>query len=243
MNKNIYLLPTDKPSRLFYDISIDKLVLATTSEMSKWFDNKHIYVTSDLEIKEGDWILFQGVLTKALKGEKFSSTEKVVLTTDQDLINDGVQKIDDEFLEWFVKNPSCEFVEVKEVQSKLYVPIEKLTQYESQPKELQFEHSSNINECYYYKIIIPQEEPKQDGFLESIDKSINMISLANSMFAPEPKQETLEEAARNYANITHNRPLDEEERYYRDYQKYDGFIAGAKSDAARDYWFKQFKKK
>ena len=25
--------------------------------------------------------------------------------------------------------------------------------------------------------------------------------------------------------------------------KQEGFIAGAKSDAARDYWFKQFKKK
>ena len=38
----------------------------------------------------------------------------------------------------------------------------------------------------------------------------------------------IEEAARKYANITHNRPLDDEERYYNDYQKYDGFIEGAK---------------
>jgi hypothetical protein len=36
---------------------------------------------------------------------------KIILTTDQDLIKDGVQAIDDEFLEWFVKNPSCEEVE------------------------------------------------------------------------------------------------------------------------------------
>jgi hypothetical protein len=47
-----------------------------------------------------------------------------------------------------------------------------------------------------------------------------------------PKQEpTLEEAARKYANIIHNRPLDDEERYYKDYQKYDGFVAGAKYQA------------
>ena len=39
----------------------------------------------------------------------------------------------------------------------------------------------------------------------------------------------LEIEARKYANITHNRVLDEEERYYKDYQKYDGFIAGATS--------------
>jgi len=39
--------------------------------------------------------------------------------------------------------------------------------------------------------------------------------------------EEIEKASRVYANITHNKPLDEEERYYKDYQKYDGFIAGA----------------
>jgi hypothetical protein len=50
------------------------------------------------------------------------------------------------------------------------------------------------------------------------------------------KQETtLEEAARKYANIIHNRPLDDEERYYKDYQKYDGFVAGAKYQAERMY--------
>ena len=38
--------------------------------------------------------------------------KKIILTTDPDLIKDGVQAIDDEFLEWFVKNPSCESVEV-----------------------------------------------------------------------------------------------------------------------------------
>jgi len=37
----------------------------------------------------------------------------------------------------------------------------------------------------------------------------------------------IEKASREYANITHDRPIDEEERYYKDYQKYDGFIAGA----------------
>ena len=81
------------------------------------------------------------------------------------------------------------------------------------------------------------------------------------------KKETLEEDARKYANITHNRQLDEEERYYKDHQKYDGFIKGAKWQQERMYseeevlklllnikrvniyyedvekWFQQFKKK
>lgn len=36
--------------------------------------------------------------------------KKIILTTDQDLIKDDVQTIDDDFLEWFVKNPSYEVV-------------------------------------------------------------------------------------------------------------------------------------
>jgi len=41
-----------------------------------------------------------------------SEYSEIILTTDQDLIKDGVQAISDEFLEWFVNNPSCEEVEV-----------------------------------------------------------------------------------------------------------------------------------
>jgi hypothetical protein len=42
-------------------------------------------------------------------------------------------------------------------------------------------------------------------------------------------KETLEEAAKKYKDLKLPDDL------------YDGFIAGAKSDAARDYWFKTFK--
>jgi hypothetical protein len=47
--------------------------------------------------------------------ENYKGCKKIILTTDGDLIKDGIQVIDDdEFLEWFVKNPSCERVEVSE---------------------------------------------------------------------------------------------------------------------------------
>ena len=39
--------------------------------------------------------------------------KKIILTTDQDLIKDGVWGIEDGFLKWFVKNPTCEYVELK----------------------------------------------------------------------------------------------------------------------------------
>ncbi len=108
--------------------------------------NNNIYITSDEEIKDGDWCLSK--LNEVVRfGKNFTSSlyKKIILTTDQDLIKDGVQAIDDEFLEWFVKNPSCESVEVKELLS------------------------NSGNAFYGYKIIIPKEEPKQETLEEVKD--------------------------------------------------------------------------
>jgi translation initiation factor 2 beta subunit (eIF-2beta)/eIF-5 len=104
--KNIHVLPTDKPSRLYSDkgkLWLDDLVYAD--------NNQHIYITSDEEIKEGWYI---NTLTNYIaKGSGVDINWKhIILTTDQELIKDGVQAIDDEFLEWFVKNSSCESVEI-----------------------------------------------------------------------------------------------------------------------------------
>ena len=117
--KNIHVLPTDKPSRLYLH-SDNELQLRTniirTSE-DYLGSNQHIYITSDEEIKEGDWFYDLGTKYIYIKQSWENSHldfngKKIILTTDQDLIKDGVQAIDDEFLEWFVKNPSCESVHV-----------------------------------------------------------------------------------------------------------------------------------
>jgi len=119
--KNIHLLPTDKPSRLI--LQNTKLLLSKYKEVNEGFSefNQNIYITSDEEIKEGDWILDNLIANKKpiivtkelLEDGLLKEDKKIILTTDQDLIKDGVQSINDEFLEWFVKNPSCEFVEVE----------------------------------------------------------------------------------------------------------------------------------
>jgi hypothetical protein len=150
--KNIHIIQTNKPSRLYTNHG--QLHLDSTVQKSYGHTiDQHIYITSD-EIKARDWCLLDhnvGQSTgysvlKCLKadvengeylfqdkdGDKFITgrCEKIILTTDQDLIKDGVQEINDEFLEWFIKNPSCEKVEIF---------------YEfPQPSK--------------YKIIIPQEE-------------------------------------------------------------------------------------
>jgi hypothetical protein len=144
---NIHILPTDKPSRLIIDTIENKLYFQPIlHEKTINVLPQHIYITSDEEIKEGDYYLYDAEVLKCYEAGKEDVTmakicKKIILTTDQDLIKDGVQAIDDEFLEWFVKNPSCEFVDVKKG----------------------FADGTAWGYNFLdYKIIIPQEEPKQD---------------------------------------------------------------------------------
>jgi septum formation topological specificity factor MinE len=137
--KNIHILPTDKPSRLFIDIDDNKLKICVPLG-GEHMMNQHIYITSDEEIKHGDWCLStdKNFIIKLVNLPAFSCDRKIIITDNQDLIKDGVQAIDDEFLEWIVKNSSCERVEVN---------------YDV------FEKTGNIS-VWEYDIIIPQEEPK-----------------------------------------------------------------------------------
>lgn len=111
--KNIHVLPTDKPSRLF--IYYGKLGFAKGFQYgSDAILNQHIYITSDKKIKEGDWVKRNDGdrVEKAIHNNLRYKWRKIILTTDKDLIKDGIQAIDDEFLSWFIKNPSCENVTV-----------------------------------------------------------------------------------------------------------------------------------
>jgi|688.fasta_scaffold905568_2 hypothetical protein len=107
--KNIHIIPTDKPSRLRLD---DGELVSGNSKLCQNTINykyQNIYITNSEEIKEGE----RGLSINNAVYTHFNHLGKdygkrIILTTDQDLIADGVQPIDDEFLEWFVKNPSCE---------------------------------------------------------------------------------------------------------------------------------------
>ena len=117
--KNVYLIPTDKPSRLIYN---DANQLCYQSNKSFKNDRKNrkkfnIYITNDGEIKDGDWMIRcneQPIkVTKDFFWDFGVRYYKIILTTDPDLINDGVQAIDDEFLEWVINNPNHESVKVR----------------------------------------------------------------------------------------------------------------------------------
>jgi hypothetical protein len=117
--KNIHIIPTDKPSKLYLD---SKNNICITDIAMKSGNKQNIYITDNSKIREGDWFLntLNNQVNKCddliyEKNVNLSSwCKKIILTTDQDLIKNGVQAIDDDFLEWFVKNPSCEEVEVDE---------------------------------------------------------------------------------------------------------------------------------
>jgi hypothetical protein len=115
--KNIFVLPTDKPSRLAFDIDDNFYLLCEEPVFFKHqelVENRSIYITSSEKIKEGDWYLdtFKNEIRKA-QLDLFNDTyKKIILTTDQKLIEDGIQAIDNEFLRWFKKNPTCECVEI-----------------------------------------------------------------------------------------------------------------------------------
>ena len=108
-------------------------------------NRKELYITNDEEIKIGDWILDAkfNLVDWAKYDHKDLSRDwsKIILTTDPKLIEDGVQAIDDEFLEWICNNASCEEIEV--VDDTLTV------------KEMSSLPLGTRN--HKYKIIIPKE--------------------------------------------------------------------------------------
>jgi hypothetical protein len=119
--KNIHVIPTDKPSRLQRFTDVDKIEFELASKDEIFNKGINIYITSSEEIKDY-WFL--NTLTNEIGFTKDSigiqkNAKKIILTTDQDLIKDGVQAIDDEFLEWFVKNPSCEEVDFEVVDDNI----------------------------------------------------------------------------------------------------------------------------
>lgn len=177
MKQNIFALPTNGESRVVKFKDESKLLIGCVPSIKG--QRFHIYITND-EIsgfENNIWVirgkrvwLWQNTMALDFNNKP----KKIILTTDPKLIADGVQSIDDNFLNWFVKNPSCESVEVYEVGGKLF----------AEP-------------------IIPQEEPEQEPCgtcgktLREQMKGCNEITCYRQFL---PKQESIEEAAEKYEN-------------------------------------------
>jgi hypothetical protein len=160
--RNIHVITTDKPSNIVSATIDGKLKLNNNANDSVEYngENQNIYITNDEEIKVGDYYINTFVsereqnpqthtekrhLINHQKDYRFKYCKKIILTTDQDLIKDGVQAIDDDFLEWFVQNQSCESIEVN---------------------LLPYDGTKSISKYWggEYKIIIPKSTQEQVNF-------------------------------------------------------------------------------
>ena len=170
--KNIYIIPTDKDTNLFIGDLSGALHFNHSIEKGNSI-NQNLYITSDEVIKKGDYWIYvcpingidYGDDNNPIVKNNLNSTwfeklhdknnyKKVILTTDSDLIQDGVQAIDDEFLEWFSsKNGNVNFVEVivtEDEKSGLYnQEIEKAAQEYSHEKK----HDTNLDKLLFPELI------------------------------------------------------------------------------------------
>jgi hypothetical protein len=225
--KNIHLIPTDKPTRLYKHNELGFELLAPVEHEIGAYNgsNQHIYITNGEEIKDGDWMI-RGNEQPTLVTPNFFwdfgvRYYKIILTTDPDLIKDGVQKIDDEFLQWFVKNPSCEVVEVDKIP------------------DLQSYNEKTYKCELVYTITIPQEEPKQT--LEKYEQQ------GMEKYAHEFKQETLEEAKlrqlfKNRSNCYADTGNFENDGSYSEGEVIQAMDEDCFINTVKE-WFEQFKKK
>ena len=124
-NKNIYLLQSENTCKKGDLISLGTLKnskgdMVVFNDLNIWDGlgevpnkRKDIYITNDEKPKDGDWITNGLTVLKAIKGTTPTLLwKKIILTTDEDLIKDDVQPIENDFKQWYVKNRDCRYVDV-----------------------------------------------------------------------------------------------------------------------------------
>ena len=124
--KNLHLLPTKKPSKLvkiYNDVNRETFTLKLNVEVNDSFkEYVNVYITSDEEIIGGkEWFLdltdnslFKNQTDKPMSKVLFPECKKIVLTTDQDLITDGIEQISEDTLLKIVERINTETITFKE---------------------------------------------------------------------------------------------------------------------------------
>ena len=227
--KNIHVLPTDKPSRLYYNSNQKHYRFNfNVIRSSNCIENQNIYITSDEEIKEGDYCIDGDDIYGPFEEGDIATVKfiKIILTTDEQLIRYGVQAIDDEFIEWFVKNPCCEEVEVesKVIKDGVWTDLKGYV-------ELPTIHS------IIHKIIIPQEEPKQ----ETLEELSNEYAIGKS------SAEVFRNAHKRDFIAGFKACEEQNKNMYSEEEVENILIEYVKTNPTKPYrvvsWFQQFKKK
>ena len=197
--------------------------------------------------------------------------KEILLSTDDSLIKDGVKAIDDEFLEWFVKNPSCEKVDFNSIPRCCgRCNGEDDLCYSDMTCDNHKERGCEI--CYgkrvEYLITIPKEELKTseewqkqfpdtkvidpDGWDRKnyqyswFEEKITLIEYTSRLHRSTvkgviPKEEPKQETLEEVAEKYANKKGDIPTTKLEDAIFKQGFIDGAKSNVAKAYWYNIFK--
>ncbi|CAB4175206.1 hypothetical protein UFOVP1247_92 [uncultured Caudovirales phage] len=168
--KNLHVIATDKPSRIKQEYTDKPSYVLSRLPLTCRYA-QHIYITNGEEIKKDEFYLGDDNHIYCLCTTVNSNGKKIILTTNEELIDEGIQPIGDEFLNWFVNNPTCEEVEVEN---------------SSVVKEHIFDGSNDGEVIWEYKIIIPKEEPKQIYY--------NTVGRENGVFVIKGQFNTQKEA-------------------------------------------------
>ena len=160
------------------------------------------------------------------------------MTTDQDLIKDGVQAIGDEFLEWFVKNPSCEEVEIESWQTKGEWDLDyKIIIPKEEPKQIK---------CYCGHTIMcdcsPLDENKQQTLEETLEEAAHKMLMDYGIMSVGESINVLnvKKLMVLFAKWQQERSYSEEDM--EDYAEYKQYQLSGKNKSPKE-WFEQFKNK
>lgn len=235
--KNLHVLPTDHPSRLRYNIKTNFWELNEFHKYHTDIKSTHnIYITSEEEIKTGDWYYNHKTdtvqkRTKGTNNESYIGFKKVILTTDRDLIKDKVLAIDDAFLKWFVDNPNCKTV--GEAYLEIFSPKRNL-------EKLQFPELVEELAKYYKKV--PLVENHVNLSQETLEEACDRIFLhqPGDMSKRVAKEKALD-LVKCYQETSYSK--EEVKNIINDIvEKHCAYFKQETKDVVKLEWFERFKK-
>ena len=174
----------------------DELYIVSSSEKIK--ENNQTFKQG----LNGDWFYNTIYNFIARTGDITPYDFKIILTTNKLLIKDGVQAIDDEFLQWFVKNPNCDEISIEWLGTytygivgyKIIIPKEETTAYHY------LSCCRSVEECHCGKY------PKQE-----LERGITITHVG--------KQGTLEEAGAIAAGLCEHLEAKEQAMFIAGFQE------------------------
>ena len=174
----VIMLPTNVLSNISLSNKTNNLVYNNNKhDTLSMFTNQHLYIISDDEIKEGDWYInlkYNKIIQKKDALPLKDNCKKIIATTDTSLLNtiytphisgeiskrmrdlfnlpQPSQQFIEKYIESYNKGKVITDVLVEYEQTKLYIEPQNYQQYISQPKELQFPITTNVDDIYGLKI-------------------------------------------------------------------------------------------